>query len=184
MTDSDIIKLLFARDEGGIKALSDKYKGYCTAIALNIIGIKEDAEECVNDTFLKAWNLIPPNDPKILSAFLGKLVRNCAINKLNMNLAGKRGGGNTGLILEELEELIPSKSSVEQEQEQRETVSEINGFLHTLSEQKRNIFICRYWYCDSVKDIGQQFGLSENNVSVTLNRIRKKLKAYLEKRGY
>lgn len=184
MTDDDIIKLLFARDESAIKALSEKYGNYCTKIAMNIIGVREDAEECVNDAFLKAWECIPPNEPQMLSAFLGKLTRNCAINRYNAVLAGKRGGGSGAVILDELEEVIPSKTSVEEEQEQGELIGEINAFLRSLPPIKRNIFICRYWYCDSVKDISEQFGMSEGNVSVTLNRIRKKLKTYLEKRGY
>lgn len=184
MTDNDIIKLLFARDERAIREISDKYGGYCRKIAMNIIGIREDAEECVNDAFLKVWDLIPPNSPELLSAYLGKLVRNCAINTLNKNLASKRGGGNTAAVLDELEEIIPSGSSIEREQEQKELMAEINRFLRSIPERKRNIFICRYWHCDSVKEIGDQLGMSENSVSVTLNRIRKKLRAYLEKRGY
>ncbi len=182
--DAEIIRLFFGRDESGIAEMSEKYKSYCTRIALNILNIREDAEECVNDAFLTAWNTIPPNSPEKLSAYLGKLVRNNAINKLEKNRAGKRGGLNSEIVLDELAEIIPSESSVEQEQEAKELMEEINRFLRGLSHEKRSIFICRYFFCDSVRDISASMGISENKVSVTLNRIRAKLKAHLEKRGY
>lgn len=182
--DDEIIRLLFGRDEEAIIVLSGEYGSYCTAIAMNILGVREDADECVNDAFLSAWNTIPPNSPEKLSAYLGKLVRNNAINRLERNRAQKRGAGGCEAVLEELEEIIPSGSSVEQSFEARELMGEISGFLQTLPAQKRKIFVCRYFYCDSVGDIANRFYISENSVSVTLNRVRKKLKAHLEKRGY
>ena len=182
--DDEIIRLLFGRDESGLKALSREYTAYCSKIAFNILGVREDAEECVNDTFLTAWNTIPPNNPEKLSAYLGKLVRNNAINKLERNRALKRGNGACEAVLDELEEIIPSKSSVEQGFEAKELMNEISAFLKALPKSKRRIFALRYFCCDSVRDIAAKEGMSENSVSVTLNRIRKKLKTHLEKRGY
>ena len=183
MESNKIIQLFFDRDEAAIAEVSEKYGAYCSKVAFNILTSKEDSEECVNDAFLKAWELIPPNRPERLSAFLGKLTRNLAINRLKYRSAEKRGSCQADVILDELAEVIPSDSSVELEQERRELVAEINRFLKKLPLQKRNIFILRYWYCDSVKDIAASNGLSENNVSVILNRTRKKLKQHLEKKG-
>ncbi|MBD5080219.1 MAG: sigma-70 family RNA polymerase sigma factor [Ruminococcaceae bacterium] len=182
--DDEIIRLLFGRDEGGLKALSKEYTAYCSKIAFNILGVREDAEECVNDAFLTAWNTIPPNSPEKLSAYLGKLVRNNAINKLERNRALKRGNGACEAVIDELEEVIPSKSSVETSFEAKELMEEIGSFLHSLPQKKRKLFVLRYFCCDSVRDIAAKEGISENSVSVTLNRIRKKLKTHLEKRGY
>lgn len=183
MESNKIIQLFFDRDEAAIAAVSEKYGAYCSKIALNILTSREDSEECVNDAFLKAWELIPPNRPERLSAFIGKLTRNLAINRLKYRSAEKRGSLMTDVILDELAEVIPDHSSVELEQERKELMTEINRFLKRLPLQKRNIFICRYWYCDSVKEIAVSNGLSENNISVILNRTRKKLKQHLEKKG-
>ena len=182
--DAEIREQFFKRDEGAISELSREYGGYCRTIAMNILGVHEDAEECVNDSFLTAWNTIPPNRPEKLSAYLGKLVRNCAINRAEKNNALKRGGGSGEAILEELEEVIPSRSSVEQSVDEKMLMEEINKFLHGLSPKMRKMFVGRYFYCRSVGDIAARNGTSENSVSVTLNRIRKKLKAHLEKKGY
>lgn len=184
MDDREIIELFFARDQQAVNAASDKYKSYCTKIAMNILGLREDAEECVNDALMKLWQLIPPNKPQMLSAFFGKITRNLAINMRKRERAEKRGGGEAPLVLDELEEIVAGSSNVEAEQERKELTETVNAFLRKLPKQKCDIFVCRYWYCDSVKDIADSFGLSEDNVSVTLSRIRKKLKTHLEKQGY
>lgn len=183
MEGKEIIELFFKRDESAVEKTAETYGSYCKKIAMNILDSHEDSEECVNDAFLKAWELIPPNRPEKLSAFLGKLTRNLAINKLKYRSAEKRGSLKSDLILDELSEVISDNSSVELEQERKELIREINGFLRKLPGQKRNVFIRRYWYCDSVKEIAVSNGLSENNVSVILNRTRKKLKQHLEKKG-
>lgn len=183
MEGKEIIELFFKRDESAVEKTAETYGSYCKKIAMNILDSHEDSEECVNDAFLKAWELIPPNRPENLSAFLGKLTRNLAINKLKYRSAEKRGSLKSDLILDELSEVISDNSSVELEQERKELIREINGFLRKLPGQKRNVFIRRYWYCDSVKEIAVSNGLSENNVSVILNRTRKKLKQHLEKKG-
>lgn len=184
MEDKEIIELFLQRSETAISAASEKYKSYCMKIAGNILGSRQDAEECINDTLMKAWELIPPHKPEMLSTFLGKLTRNFAINMRRRQTTEKRGGGQTAAVFEELSETISENADFEREQERKELIEEINRFLRGLPKQKRNIFICRYWYCDSVTDIAAQFGLTENNVSVTLNRVRKKLRQHLEKAGY
>lgn len=184
MESNEIIQLFLDRDEKAIAAISEKYKAYCRKIAENILGSREDSEECVNDVFLKVWELIPPNKPKQLSTFLGKLTRNAAIDRLKYRSAEKRGGvSNRDVVLDELSEVIPDNSSVELEQERRELVQEINRFLKKLPLQKRNIFVRRYWYCDSVKEIAADNGITESNVSVILNRTREKLRVHLSKKG-
>lgn len=184
MDDSEIVKLFSERSEAAIAAAMEKYNSYCMKIAVNILVSREEAEECVNDAFLKAWDMIPPHMPQMLSTFLGKITRNLAINRYRRGLAVKRGNGECALAFEEMSELVSDGSSVESEAERRELVHEINAFLKMLPERKRNIFVCRYWYCDSVSEIAQEFSLSESNVSVILNRTRQKLREYLRKRGY
>ena len=150
----------------------------------NVLGSNEDEEECVNDTYLSAWNSIPPTRPTILSAFLGKITRNLAFNKYKHNHVMKRGSGEIAVVLDELAECVSGLEDVEQEIDRRELIAEINSFLDTLSPKKRNIFICRYWYSDSIPSIAKRYEMTESNVSVTLNRLRSKLKEYLSERGY
>lgn len=184
MKDHEIIQLFFDRNQKAISATAKKYGKYCTSIAKNILGNDEDAEECVNDMYLNTWNSIPPARPAALSAFLGKITRNLAINRYRRNHVKKRGNGEMPLILDELEECISGLDDVEQEIDKKELVDAINDFLDTLSAQKRNIFICRYWYSDSISFIAKRYEMTESNVSVTLNRLRSKLKKFLLERGY
>lgn len=184
MNDNEIIRLFFSRDETAVKAASEKYNSYLMKIAENITDSHEDAEECVNDALLGAWESIPPNNPEMLSTYLGKLVRNSAINKRKSMITKKRGRGEAATVFEELSAAIKGSDSVESEFDRRELSREINAFLEQLSENKRVIFVRRYWYCDSVKEIAAEWGLSETNVSVTLHRLREKLRAHLRKRGY
>ena len=178
VNDKDIIQLYFNRDQSALSATAKKYGKYCTSIAKNILGSNEDAEECVNDTYLSAWNSIPPTRPTILSAFLGKITRNLAFNKYKHNHVMKRGSGEIAVVLDELAECVSGLEDVEQEIDRRELIAEINSFLDTLSPKKRNIFICRYWYSDSIPSIAKRYEMTESNVSVTLNRLRSKLKEY------
>ena len=184
MNDHEIVQLFFDRNETGLKAASEKYRSYCMKIAENITGSREDAEECVNYAYMKAWELIPPNCPEMLSTFLGKLTRNAAINRRKRLMTEKRGKGEAALAFEELSEAIKGRSDVEDEFDRRELSREINDFLGSLPEHKRNIFICRYWYCDSVKKIAAEWGMTQTAVSVTLHRLRSELRAFLRKRGY
>lgn len=184
MDDREIVDLYWKRNSNAINETASKYGGYCTSIARNILGNDEDAEECVNDTYLNTWNSIPPNRPSVLSAYLGKITRNLSFDRFRRRRADKRGGGEYELVLDELAECVSGAGSVEQEAERAELVLVINSFLDTLSKEKCSIFLCRYWYATPVSKIAASFGMSEGSVSVTLTRIRGKLKNYLKERGY
>ena len=184
MEDREIVNLYWERNSNAIKETASKYGGYCKTIAKNILSNNEDAEECVNDTYLQTWNSIPTNRPNVLSTYLGKITRNLSFDKYRHKKADKRGGGEIELILDELAECVSGTESVEQEVEKKELVLTINSFLNTLSQEKCDIFLCRYWYAIPVSEIARRFGMSESNVSVTLNRIRGKMKIYLKERGY
>lgn len=184
MDDAKIVQLYWDRNEQAIPATANKYGNYCTSIAKNILGNHEDAEECVNDTYMNAWNSMPPHRPNILSTFLGKIVRNLSLNRYKHNTVDKRGGGQATVVLDEISNLVSGKDDVEQEIDRKELVKAIDSFLDRLPTDKRNIFVCRYWYFDSISDIANRFGMTENNVSVTLNRLRLKLHNYLLERGF
>lgn len=184
MDDGQIVQFYWDRDERAIPATADKYGNYCTSIAKNILGNPEDAEECVNDTYMRAWNSMPPHRPNVLSAFLGKITRNVSLNRYKQNTADKRGGGEVPAVLEEIAELISDTDSVEQEVDRRELVKAIDAFLDRLPTEKRSLFLCRYWYFDSVSDLASRFGMTENHVPVTLNRLRRKLHDFLLERGF
>lgn len=184
MNDNEIVALFLSRDETAIKETLEKYKSYLMKIAENITGSHEDAEECVNDALLNAWESIPPNKPEMLSTYLGKLTRNIAINKRKRRLTEKRGRGEAEVAFEELSDMIKGTENIEQEFDRRELSREINAFLEELPDYKRILFVRRYWYCDSVKVIAAELGMSETGASVTLHRLREKLRKHLRKRGY
>ena len=184
MDDAKIVQMYFDRDEQAIPATADKYGNYCTSIANNILGNHEDAEECVIDTYLNTWNSIPPHRPKMLSTFIGKIVRNLAFNRYKRNHADKRGGGEITAVLDELAGCVSGNDDVEHAYEYKELVAAINDFLTTLPAEKRNIFVCRYWYTDSISDIAARFDMTYSAVSMMLNRLRTKLHNYLIERGY
>ena len=183
MEDAKIVQLYWDRDEAAISATAEKYGGYCGAIARHILDSPEDAEECVNDTYLCAWKAMPPHRPNILSVFLGRITRNLALNRYRHNKAAKRGGSHLPAVLEELSDTISARDNVEQEADRRELVRMIDAFLAGLSAQQRTMFLRRYWYFDSIAEIGARLGMTENHVSVILSRLRRKLRAYLLERG-
>jgi RNA polymerase sigma-70 factor (ECF subfamily) len=184
MDDRKIVQLYWDRDEQAIPATADKYGSYCTAIAKNILGNNEDAEECVSDTYLNAWNSMPPHRPSVLPTFLGKITRNLSFNRYKHNTADKRGGGELPAVLDELADCVSGKEDMEQEFNQQELVRAINAFLDTLPRDKRGIFICRYWYTDSISEIANRHGMKEGAVSMTLSRLRANLHDYLLERGF
>ena len=184
MDDAKIVQLYLDRNEQAIPETAIMYGNYCNSIAKNILGNQEDAEECVNDTYLNTWNAIPPHKPKMLSTFLGKIVRNLAFNRYKHNTADKRGSGEITLVLDELASCVSSNDDVERTYEHKELVAAINDFLGILPSEKRNIFVCRYWYSDSIADIATRYDMTYAAVSMTLNRLRTKLHNYLIKRGY
>lgn len=184
MDDIKIIQLFWDRNEQAISVTASKYGNYCTSIARSILGNCEDVEECVNDTYLKAWNSIPPHRPEILSVYLGKIVRNLSFNRYKYNTAAKRGGGELPAVLDELADMVSGKDNVEQESDYRELVKTINVFLDTLSPEKRSIFISRYWHTRSISEIARRHAMTEGAVSMTLNRLRLKLRRSLSERGF
>ena len=184
MEDKDIVQLFWDRNEQAITETSSKYGHYCFSIARNILNNREDAEECVNDTYLNTWKSIPPHKPEMLSTFLGKIVRNLSFNKYKSVHSMKRGGYEISLILDELAEIVSDEESVEDNIIRNELLKAIDDFIKTLSDEKKYIFIRRYWYSDKITAIANQCGRTENSVNVELNRIRKKLRDYLTERGY
>ena len=182
LEDTRIVALYWERSESAIAESEQKYGKYCHTIAYNILHDTCDAEECVNDTWLRAWNSIPPSKPVRLSAFLGKITRNLALNRLEADRAQKRGEGYIPLVLDELGECIPdaSASDVTQEVALR---GAINAFLRSLPEETMILFLQRYFYCASIRDIAHNRKMSEDRVKVTLFRARGKFKRFLEKEG-
>ena len=184
MDDSKIVQLYLDRDEQAIPETVNKYGNYCISIAKNILGNYEDAEECANDTYLNTWNAIPPHRPKMLSTFLGKIVRNLAFDRYKYNTADIRGGGELPLVLDELAGCVSGNDNVQQAYERKELIVAINDFLATLPEEKRSIFVCRYWYTDSIADIAARYDMAYSAISMMLSRLRTKLHNYLIERGY
>lgn len=184
LNDEMIVQMYWDRNQEAINATSKKYGKYCTSIATNILGNCQDAEECVNDTYFKAWNSMPDARPNILSAFLGKITRNLAFNRIKHNLAEKRGGGEIVLVLDELSECVSGNDTVENEMSRKELAHVIDRFLMELDERKRRIFVMRYWYSCSVREIAMRFAMSEGSVSMLLRRLRLKMRDYLIGRGY
>lgn len=183
MDDKAILDLYWARSEKAISETDTKYGAYCFTIAYNILNNREDSEESVSDTYMAAWNSIPPKRPAILSAFLGKITRYISLDHWKTRSRLKRGGGEMELCLEELKECVSGKESLEDKVIRRETINAVNQFLATLSETERKVFLCRYFYLDSVKDIAERFGFSPNRTSVLLRRVRQKLNIHLAKEG-
>jgi len=182
LEDQEIIALFFRRSERAIAETDRKYGGYCYSIAYNILSSREDSEESVSDTYLAAWNSIPPRKPNVFSAFLGKITRHISIDRWRRQSAQKRGGGQMVLALEELGECV-SQDSVEKELERKALAGCLRTFLTSLPETERNVFLCRYWYLDSIQTIAQLTGFSQSKVSAMLHRMRIKLRSQLEKEG-
>lgn len=182
MEDHAIVELYFARDENAIAETAKKFGAYCRTIAYNILASRRDAEECENDTWLAAWNSIPPNRPGRLAPYLGRITRNLALDRHDHDTAQKRGGTLGGVLLE-LDECLPAPGTVADHAEAAETARQISAFLRTLPEETRGIFLRRYWYCDATADIAKRYHVSESKVRVTLHRVRGKLKHYLEQEG-
>lgn len=184
MEDCKIIKLYLERSENAITETDKKYRKYCYSIAHNILHDSEDSEEAVNDTYLGAWNSIPPNVPDVLQTFLGRITRNISLKKIRSRNTQKRGNGEYFLVLDEMSEFIPSGQDTENDVEAKELAHFINTFLKSLSETERKVFVCRYWYFDAIADISKQFGFSKSKVKSMLFRTRKKLLTKLETEDY
>ena len=183
MIDEELVGRLFARDEEVIGEIKSHIGDYCLYIARNILSSEQDCEECLNDVLLAAWNSIPPHRPKNLKTFLGKIMRETAIDRLRMNRAGKRVAPGDVLPLDEFEFTVGS-SGVQSEIEASEFSDMITAFLGTLKETERNVFIRRYWYFDPIESISKRYGFAQGKVKMMLKRTRDRLAKYLEKEGY
>lgn len=183
MEDREIVDLYWKRSDLAISETDQKYGRYCHTIAYNICGTREDAEECVNDTWLRAWNRMPSERPTVLSAFLGCITRNLALNTIKAKNRIKRGGGEASLALEELSECIPDGPSPESVLEEKELEKRIGLFTAGLTEADRRIFVLRYWYLAPVADIAEKLHCSQGKVKSSLFRTRKRLRATLQEEG-
>lgn len=183
MTDENIIKLYFDRNEKAISVTKDKYGKYLYTIAHNILHIKEDSEESVNETYLAAWNTIPPKKPNVLKTYLAKLTRNISLKCFRKSTAQKRGGSQTDVALDELGEILSPADSAEETIEHKELLQATHSFIEALDIEQRRIFLARYWYLYSITDISKKLGYSESKVKVTLKRTRDKLSEKLRKEG-
>ncbi|MBE6994998.1 MAG: sigma-70 family RNA polymerase sigma factor [Ruminococcaceae bacterium] len=184
MDDREIIALYWARAEQAIAETDRRYGPYCRAIARRILPSPEDGEECVSDTWLKAWQTMPPQKPACLRAFLGRITRNLALNRLEALRADKRGGGESSLALEELGECVPAGGSVEQAVDERALAAVLDRFLAEQSEDSRRLFVGRYWYMCSVAELARQYDMSESKVKMSLLRTRNRLRQRLIEEGY
>ena len=183
MEDGAIIDLYWAREERALTETDSKYGGMCRSIAFNILQDRWDSEECVNDTWLRAWNSMPPQRPGVLSAFLSRITRNLSLDRYKAARAAKRGGGQMPLALEELGDCVPAGNDVEDSVELRELTRILDSFLRDLPEKEACVFLRRYWYVDSTRDIAQRYEMAEGSVKSMLYRVRRKLKERLEKEG-
>ena len=183
MEDGQIIDLYWQRSEEAIARSEEKYGAYCRAIALQILRIAEDAEECLGDTWLAAWNAMPPRRPAVLRTFLGRLTRNLSLNRALQKHAQKRGGGEVSLALDELRECAGGDTA-EEAFEAAELGRLIDRFLRGLSASECNLFLRRYWYLDSIDMLAARYGLRPGAVKTRLHRTREKLRTFLRKEGY
>ena len=184
MEDKQIIELYNRREESAIIQTAEKYGKYCFSIANNILHSDEDSEECVNDTWLKAWNAIPPTVPTYLRVFLGKITRNLSFDKYRASHSESRGGGQFAVVLDELAEVVAGSQDVEKQYEQKELVEAINSYLYELPERDRNIFIRRYFHAEETSLIAKRYEIKESNVLMILSRTRKKLHTFLKEEDF
>jgi RNA polymerase sigma-70 factor (ECF subfamily) len=183
MTDNEIIGLFFARSEEALTETDRAYGAYCRSLTMNILGSREDSEECVNDTYMKLWEEIPPKRPPNLGAFTAKIARNLALNRRSAASAAKRGGGLHAIDYDEIAGCLPDRDTVERQTDERELTEALERFLRALPNEKRLIFMKRYWGFMSVSDIALEMNISETKVKTTLHRTREKLRKFLGKEG-
>ena len=183
MKDTEILELYWERNERAITETQHSYGRYCHSIAYHILHDREDSDECVNDTWLRAWYAIPPKKPERFALFLGTITRNLSFDKWKRKNARKRGNGEMDMVLDELIECIPAEHSTEDAVEEAELERMIDTFLHTLPEKDCNVFLRRYWYAEEYGEIARRYGMNLNTVKTSLFRTRSKLKLYLEREG-
>ena len=181
LNDEEIIARYFSRDEAAVTATSEKYGGQCYGVSYNILRVREDAEECVSDSYLRVWNSIPPERPQSLKCYLLKIVRNVSLDRLRF-LKRKKRARELEISLSELENILPD-SSVPDGCEAAELVELLNAFLETLEQDARVIMVARYWHLLPISDISSRYGFSQSKVKTSLSRSREKLRKFLEERG-
>lgn len=184
MEDREIVELYWQRDEKAIVASDQKYGKYCQTVAGHILESHEDCSECVNDTWMQAWNSMPPHRPELLRMFLAKITRGLAWNRYKAGHAAKRGGGQVALALEELEECVAGTRDVEEEVIAGELAKALRKYVRALPERERHVFVRRYFFTESIEEIANGYGMTENCVMVTLSRARKNLREALLREGY
>ncbi len=184
MEDAQIIDLYWQRDGAAIEKTDEKYGGYCYTVANRILCSHEDSEECVSDTWLRAWNAMPPQRPQLLKMFLAAITRNLSLDRVKANQAAKRGGGALEVALDELGECADGRESVESAVLAAELGECINAFLGTLAARERVIFLRRYFFCETAEEIAQRCGMNAGGVNVVLHRTRKKLREHLQREGF
>lgn len=184
MNDEEIINLYFSRNQNAIVQTNAKYGSYCRKIAGQLLGDSRDAEEIVNDVWMKAWASIPPNRPVVLKLYLAKITRNLAFSRYRREAAQKRGNGEIDRALDELGDCVSSSQSIDDELNKAELTAAIQNLLQTLPERQRGIFIRRYFFVETTGQIADRYGIKESNVLMILARVRKKLKTHLIQEGY
>ena len=184
MEDTAIIDLYWLRSEDAIRETAAKYGAYCRSIARGLLANAQDEEECVSDTWIRAWNAMPDERPNRLKLFLGKITRRLACDVLRSRTAQKRGGGQTALALDELSEVVSGGETPEGAMDRQALRAALDGFLAGLPERSRSLFLRRYWYLDSVEQLAKRFGMSKTQATTTLHRLRQKLRAHLEQEGF
>ncbi len=184
MEDKLLVDGLFARDEKTVTRLEEKYSGYCYTVAYAVVRCREDAQECVSDAMLGAWNSIPPNRPENLGAYLGRIARNSALNMLKARRAKKRGEKHFNLALDELSECVPGAENTEMQADAALLRDAVNRFLESLERERRIIFVQRYWYMLGISEIAAERGMTEGAVKMSLKRTRDSLRSFLEKEGF
>lgn len=184
MLDQDIVELYWKRDEVAIRETKTKYHSYLYKISYNVLGNIEDCEECEDDTYLKTWNSIPYNRPEVLASYVGKIIRQLSIDRYRANHRRKRQGSEYAFSIEELNECVSGHENTESMINAKLMAEAIDEFLLSLSKDNRVVFVCRYFYMDSIKEISNYTGFSEGKIKSVLHRIRKQLKVYLCKEGF
>ncbi|MBQ9680232.1 MAG: RNA polymerase sigma factor [Ruminococcus sp.] len=184
MEDKEIVALYWARDERALTHTKEKYDSYLYTVAVNILSTFQDAEECVSDTYVGAWNSMPPQKPAVLRTYLGRITRNLSLKRFRYLRAEKRYSGEADVALDELSEVLPDRESPYDEVQRQELVKVIQGFLTGLTSEQRMIFLMRYWYLATVSETARKLGFSQSKVKMTLKRTRDSLRELLEKEGW
>ena len=184
MDDSSLVNLFWSRDESSITQTDAQYGAYCRTIAYNILDCHEDAGECVNDCYLRVWNAIPTDRPSLFAAYIAKIVRNIAFSRYRARTAAKRGGGTAALCLDELAECLADQSNIEREIDSAALENALGRFVHNLPQEKRVLFVLRYFYAADIKTISRKTHLGESKIKSSLLRTRNALKHFLEKEEF